>query len=240
MVLTTSSYFLPKSPFIQSVIPVFSEWCGDSTFQASYSGTTSAFAEYNVVAYFSEFGCITSPPRVWTEVGALLSSDMSPVFSGGVAFSYFPASSVQGQFGMVTISADGKTVTTSSDFDALKTQYGQATPPKTPTQSNAPAATYPSCPTPNDSFVASTTLPATPNEPACDCLLNILSCRFTPATKNYTVVVGQLLDYACSLVGQQGGTCNDLGGNGQTGVYGSLSGCDPSTFYRIPQTVHIP
>jgi len=204
------------------------EWCGDSTFQASYAGTESDFAAYNVVAYFSEFGCITSPPRLWTEVGALLSSDMSPVFSGGVAFSYFPATSVQGQFGMVNISSDGTTVTTSDDFNRLVTQYGQASPPNTPTQSNSPAATYPSCPAQDDSFVASTTIPPTPNESACDCLLNALSCRFTPATTNYTTFVGELLDYACSLVGQQGGTCNDIGGNGTTGVYGSVSGCDPT------------
>ena len=191
------------------------------------------------MAYFSEFGCITSPPRLWTEVGALLSSNMSPVFSGGVAFSYFPATSVQGQFGMVNISTDGTTVTTGDDFARLVTQYGQATPPNTPTQSKAPAATYPSCPAQDDSFVASTTLPPTPNESACDCLLSALSCRFTPATSNYTAVVGELLDYACSLVGQQGGSCGDIGGNGTTGVYGRLSGCDPSTFYRVPHTPHL-
>lgn len=208
-----------------------SEWCGDSTFQNSYAGTTGDFAGYNVVAYFSEFGCITSPPRLWTETSAIYSSDMSPVFSGAVAFSYFPATSVQGQFGMVTISADGTTVTTSDDFDRLVTQYNQVSPPNTPAQSSAPATTYPSCPTANSTFVASTTLPPTPNEAACDCLLSTLSCRFTPATNNYTDIVGSLLDTACSLVGQNGGTCDDIASNGQTGVYGRLSGCDPSKFF---------
>jgi len=203
-------------------------WCGDSTFQNSYAGTFGDFAGYNVAAYLSEFGCVTSPPRLWTESAAIFSTDMSPVWSGGVAFSYFPAQSAAGQFGIVTISADGKTVTTSADFDRLKTQYNQATGPNTPAKGSAPAAAYPSCPTANTTFVASTTLPPTPNEAACNCLLSTLSCRFTPATNNYTTVVGQLLDTACSLVGQKGGNCDDIGGNGQTGVYGRLSGCDPT------------
>ncbi|KAG5653495.1 hypothetical protein H0H81_012705 [Sphagnurus paluster] len=204
------------------------EWCGDSTFQQSYAGTTGDFAGYNVVAYFSEFGCISVTPRLWTETGAIFSTDMSPVWSGGVAFSYFPAASVQGQFGIVTISTDGKTVTTSQDFDNLKTQYNQATGPNTPSQSSSPPSAYPACPTTNSTFVASTTLPPTPNEAACNCLLSSLSCRFTPQTSNYSVIVGELVDTACNFVGQKGGSCDDIGGNGQTGVYGRLSGCDPT------------
>lgn len=128
---------------------------------------------------------------------------------------------------MVTISSDGTTVTTSDDFDRLKTHYNGASGPNSPSEGSS-TSNYPSCPTVNSSFVASTTLPPTPNESACDCVLSSLSCRFQPATSNYSAIVGQLLDTACSLVGQQGGTCDDIGGNGQTGVYGRLSGCDPS------------
>jgi len=203
------------------------EWCGASSFQASYAGTNGDFAGYNVVAYFSEFGCITSPPRLWTEVGALFGSDMSPVWSGGLAFSYFPAQSVQGQFGIVNISSDGTTVTTSPDFDALKTQYSQISPQNSPSQSSA-TTSYPACPTTNTTFVASTSLPPTPNDAACNCLESSLSCRFTPATANYTSVVGSLLDTACSLLGAKGGSCVDIGGNGSTGTYGRVSGCDPT------------
>ncbi|KIJ68813.1 carbohydrate-binding module family 43 protein [Hydnomerulius pinastri MD-312] len=204
------------------------EWCGDSTFQASYAGTETEFASYNIPAYFSEFGCITSPPRLFTEVGALLSSQMSPVWSGGIAFSYFPATSAQGQFGMVTISADGSTVTTSSDFNNLKTQYGQASPPNSPTQSAAGTTSYPACPQQDANFIGSTTLPPTPNLAACTCLENSLSCQFTPQTSNYTATVGALLDYGCSLLGQSGGSCNPIAGNGTTGVYGAVAECDPT------------
>ncbi|KAL4068413.1 carbohydrate-binding module family 43 protein [Scleroderma yunnanense] len=205
------------------------EWCGDSTFQASYAGIEGDFAGYNVVAYFSEFGCITAgTPRPWTEVGALLSSEMSPVWSGGIAFSYFPASSAAGQFGMVTISSDGSTVTTSQDFDNLKAQYTAASPPNSPSQSGAGSTTYPSCPAQNSTFLASTQLPPTPSVSACTCMENNLSCIFTPSVSNYTAIVGSLLDYGCSLLGQAGGSCNDISGNGTTGQYGLVSECDPT------------
>ncbi|KAG9223189.1 glycoside hydrolase family 72 protein [Pleurotus ostreatus PC15] len=201
------------------------EWCGDSSFESSYAGTTRNFANFNVAAYFSEFGCITSPPRLWTETQAIFSSQMSDVWSGGVAFSYFPASSVQGQFGMVTV--DGNTVTTSDDFDRLRTQYNQASGPNSPARSSA-ATTFGSCPAESDTFAASTTIPPTPNEAACGCLQSTLSCRFTPQTSNYSAIAGELIGTACSLLGQQGGNCNDIGGNGTTGTYGRLSGCDPT------------
>lgn len=209
----------------------YSEWCGNSTFEASYAGVEANFAGYNVAAYFSEFGCISGgTPRPWTEVGAILSSDMSPVWSGGIAFSYFPASSAAGQFGMVTVSSDGKTVTTSQDFDNLKTQYTAASPPNSPSQSAAGSTSYPSCPAQNSSFVASTQLPPTPSLSACTCLENNLGCVFTPLTSNYTAIVGSLLNYGCSLLGQAGGSCNDLSADGNAGQYGLVSQCDPSMY----------
>ncbi|KAF8641104.1 hypothetical protein AX17_000747 [Amanita inopinata Kibby_2008] len=204
------------------------EWCGNSTFEASYAGTTADYSGYDVVAYFSEFGCITSPPRLWTETGALFSSLMSSVWSGGIAFSYFPAQSAVGQFGVVNISQDGSTVTTSDDFERLKTQYGLVNPPQSPSVGDAQASSYPSCPTANNTFVASTSLPPTPNDAACNCLESTLSCRFTPATSNYSAIVGELLDTGCSLLGQQGGSCNDIGGDGAKGVYGRVADCDPT------------
>ncbi|KXN81117.1 1,3-beta-glucanosyltransferase gel4 [Leucoagaricus sp. SymC.cos] len=204
------------------------EWCGNSNFQASYAHTTQEYSSYNVVAYFSEFGCITSPPRLWTEVAALLSANMSDVWSGGVAFSYLPASSVQGQFGMVTISQDGSQVQVSDDFNRLKDQYTAASPPNSPSQGSVGASSYPSCAAPTNSFVASNNLPPTPNLSACDCLENALGCQFTPATSNYSTIAGELLNVGCSLLGQSGGSCTDIGGDGQAGTYGRISGCDPT------------
>lgn len=205
------------------------EWCGPSNFEASYAGLENDFSNFNVAAYFSEFGCITSPPRLWTEVAALFGPQMSPEWSGGLAFSYFPAASVQGEFGMVNISADGSSVTTGNDFNALASQYGQVNAPNTPNQNSSGNTNYPSCPAQSATFLASSSLPPTPNDQSCQCLDTTLSCLFTPQTSNYTVIVGQLLDTGCSLLGQAGGNCNDIAGNGSSGEYGRVSYCDPPT-----------
>jgi len=205
------------------------EWCGNSTFEASYAAKTGDFAGYNVVAYFSEFGCNQPSPRVWTEVPALFGSQATPVWSGGLAFSYFPAESDQGEFGLVNISTDGSTVTPNTDFNNLQTMYNAVSFINTPAQSAAPAASYPSCPQQNSTFLASTTLPPTPSDSACQCLESSLSCQFNPQVSNTTAILGPLLDTACSLLGSAGGSCSAIAANGTTGQYGEVSSCDPST-----------
>lgn len=154
---------------------------------------------------------------------------MTDVWSGGVAFSYFPATSSQGQFGMVTISSDNTTVTVSDDFTRLQAQYGNVTsPPNTP---SAPGSTtFPSCPAQNSTFLASTTLPPTPNDASCNCLEASLACTFAPKTSNTSAIVGPLLDLTCSLLGGAGGNCDGISANGSTGTYGAVSACSPGTF----------
>ncbi|KAI0320437.1 carbohydrate-binding module family 43 protein/Glycoside hydrolase family 72 protein [Amylostereum chailletii] len=203
------------------------ELCGNQTFQQAYATKTALFAGYNVAAYFSEFGCNNPSPRVWADVPALFSDAAVPVWSGGVAFSYFPAQSGQGQFGMVTISSDNTTVQTSQDFDNLKAQYTSVSLINNPPAGNS-ATAYPSCPTQNATFLASTTLPPTPVDSACACVESSLSCQFTPQVSNTTAIVGTLLDTACQLLGQQGSNCNSIAGNGTTGTYGAVAACDPS------------
>ncbi|KAJ7456634.1 1,3-beta-glucanosyltransferase [Mycena latifolia] len=206
------------------------EWCGNVP-PSTYDGVNSEFAGYNVAAYFSEFGSETCNPgvRVWTETSVLFASPMIDTWSGGLAFSYFPASSSAGQFGMVNISADGTTVTPNDDFNNLVSQYGMISFVNSPAQSSAAASSFPTCPTANSSWAASSTLPPTPNDAACGCLENALSCQFHTSSSNYSALVGNLTDTACGLLGSSGGTCDDIGGNGTTGVYGRLDMCDPIT-----------
>lgn len=200
------------------------EWCGDASIN-SYSGVNSDYADYNVAAYFSEFGCITQT-RLWTEVQALFGSDMSQIWSGGIAFSYFPDASAAGQFGMVTISSDGSSVSVSDDFTRLQAQYGNVTFINSPSKGSSQES-YPSCPANNANFNAVTKLPPTPNAGACNCLEDNLSCRFTPQTSNYSAIVGDLLNQGCSFLGQDGTSCDDIA-SGTDGTYGRLSGCDPT------------
>lgn len=169
---------------------------------------------------------MTSPPRLWTEVQALFGSEMSPIWSGGLAFSYFPA---QGGYGMVTLSSDNTTVTTSNDFNLLKAQYGNVTFINSPSQSSAGTTQFPACPQPNSTFLASTSLPPTPNEAVCQCLAQkSFTCTFKETNSpQEAAVVGALTDTGCSFLGQAGGTCSPIGGSGSSGQYGSVSFCDP-------------
>jgi len=155
---------------------------------------------------------------------------MTDTWSGGIAFSYFPARSGQGEFGMVTI--DGSTVTKSEDFERLRTQYGQIKPPNSPSRDSTSDSSYPSCPSQNSTFLASSTLPPTPNDAACECLEPKLACNFSPpAGTNSTaisVINGQLLGTACGLLSTSNGNCNDITSNGTSGTYGRVSFCDAS------------
>ncbi|KAB5594397.1 1,3-beta-glucanosyltransferase [Ceratobasidium theobromae] len=202
-------------------------WCGAGSYESSYASVEASFANYPVVAYFSEYGCVTQPPRLWTEATALFSSQMTPTWSGGLAFSYFPA---VGGYGMVNISSDGSSVTTSDDFTRLRNVLSNITFINQPTQSSASQSSYPSCPSADSNFLASSTLPPTPNLSTCECVAkNSFSCVFSPTTSAGVSGVGQLLDYGCQLLGQNNANCNAISGNGQTGVYGALSACDPRT-----------
>lgn len=60
--------------------------------------------------------------------------------------------------------------------------------------------------------------------------MTVRIAQFVPKTANFTDIVGALINTACGLLGQSGASCNDIAGNGTTGVYGRVSGCDPSKF----------
>ncbi|KAG5220568.1 glycoside hydrolase family protein [Salix suchowensis] len=125
---------------------------------------------------------------------------MSDVWSGGVAFSYFPAASVQGQFGMVTV--NGNTVTTSDDFDRLRTQYNQASGPNSPARSSA-ATTFGSCPQ------RAILLPLQPRSRQPQMRLLAVACKALSAAVSLSNIQlqrhrGELIGTACSLLGQQG------------------------------------
>ncbi|KAK1922373.1 Glucanosyltransferase-domain-containing protein [Papiliotrema laurentii] len=203
------------------------EWCGNSTLASSgWQAITTGFQNIPVATYMSEFGCIFSPPRVWNEVAALYSSPVSDVFSGGVAFSYFPTSD---GYGMVTFSGNGQSVQTSDDFRRLAAEYNSTATPTGPARSSASQGRI-DCPPENSSFLANNTLPPTPDEQVCNCIdQNAFACKVKNSTANQPAVVGSLLDYACSLLGQSRSTaCNAIAGNGTSGVYGPLAMCSPA------------
>ncbi|TFK21135.1 1,3-beta-glucanosyltransferase [Coprinopsis marcescibilis] len=201
-------------------------WCGSgSSFESSgYNEDVAQFADYNVVTYFSEFGCVKAGPRTWTEVGSLFGENMTSVWSGGIAFSYFPAESNEGKFGMVAISTNGTSAEVSSELRALGERYRAVNSTNNPSKDAAMASNYPTF---SSSSPFSSALPGTPNHAGCNCLEVGLTCVVSPVAANNLDIVGPLIGVACGLLGENGGSCTEIGSNGLDGSYGRVSGCAP-------------
>lgn len=216
-------------------------WCGDDDISSSgYNTVTQAFQNVPVPAYLSEFGCQKKLPRLFTEVAAIFSDAMTPVWSGGVAFSYFKAQIPD--FELVTLSgSNNETVTTNADFTRLQNAYTSATPSNSPTESSATQLAYSTCPTESsDTWLASTSLPPTPQQSVCDCLTtSSFSCTATNQAAQSPLILGSLLDYGCSLLGQAGGAnCDAISENGSAGTYGKYGFCDPVTKLNYVMTTY--
>ncbi|CAE6424031.1 unnamed protein product [Rhizoctonia solani] len=205
-------------------------WCGaDDISSSGYNQITELFQNVPVPSYLSEFGCQKELPRLFTEVAALYSDAMTSVWSGGVAFSYFKAQIPD--FELVTLSgANNETVTTNADFTRLQNAYASATPSNSPSESSATQLPYSSCPATSDTWLASANLPPTPQQSVCDCLTtSSFSCTATRQAAQSPLILGSLLDYGCSLIGQAGASCDPIAENGATGTYGKYGFCDPVT-----------
>ncbi|KAJ7096582.1 1,3-beta-glucanosyltransferase [Mycena belliarum] len=206
------------------------EWCGDAA-NTTFDGLNSRFADYDVAAYFSEFGSenCSPKPRLWTEVPVMFSAPMANTWSGGLAFSYFSAISRGHEFGMAAVSPDNTSITTNADFEILAAKFNNITFLNTPAQGSASSAKPSACP-PTDMarWPVATTLPPTPDDAACGCLASALSCVFRPPRADYMVLVGELIGVACELAISSGGSCAEISSNGTSGAYGRLAMCDPT------------
>ena len=152
--LTTSTFLYCVAWSRTNVVWSTSRWCGTSgSIADSYQESIDAFSALPVASYLSEYGCNTDTPRTWTEVPAIYGTQMSAVYSGGVAFSYFPTNDPK-SFGMVTI--NGNTVNTSADFTNLAAALTNVTLPTTPAQSAVTTLPLSTCPAIGDEWLGST------------------------------------------------------------------------------------
>ena len=93
-------------------------WCDPSSFTISgWDQKVKNFTGYGLPLFLSEYGCNTNT-RQWQEVESLYSTDMTGVYSGGLAYEY---SMEANKYGLVTIS--GNSVTELDDFTALMTAF---------------------------------------------------------------------------------------------------------------------
>lgn len=96
------------------------QWCGSQTFQTSgYDILVRDYTDYALPIFFSEYGCNAVTPRVFQEVEALYSLQMTNVFSGGLIYEY--AQEIN-SYGLVEIAQDGSAHTL-MDYDTLQHQY---------------------------------------------------------------------------------------------------------------------
>ncbi|KAI8625794.1 glycoside hydrolase family 72 protein [Xylariaceae sp. FL1651] len=95
-------------------------WCGDSNFHDStYDQLVALFKTTSVPVFYSEFGCNTPSPRVFTEIPAIYGPNMTGVFSGGVVYEF---AQEPNNYGLVTVN-DDNSVDLLADFRTLQNQY---------------------------------------------------------------------------------------------------------------------
>ncbi|KAI0470795.1 family 72 glycoside hydrolase [Xylariaceae sp. FL0804] len=194
-------------------------WCGDSSYtESGYDVETEFFSTYSAPVFFAEYGCNNdgAAAREWTEVAALFGDDMSPVFSGGIAYMYFEEAN---DYGLVTVSGDS--ASTMKDFAPLKTQYAQASPSSTSSAAYTPTNSAAACPTIGDSWKAAEALPPTPDSDLCSCMYNSLTCA--PSDDLAEKDFGDIFGYIC---GADEDACAGIKSDSESGVYGPYLMCN--------------
>jgi len=93
-------------------------WCDPSSFKTSgWDQKVKNFSDYSIPLFLSEYGCNTNS-RKFGEVASLYSTDMTPVFSGGLVYEYSEEGT---KYGLVKI--DGDDINELPDYDALKSAF---------------------------------------------------------------------------------------------------------------------
>ncbi|KAL2419274.1 1,3-beta-glucanosyltransferase gel1 [Exophiala dermatitidis] len=134
-------------------------WCDPSSFvQSGWNEKVKNFTGYGLPIFLSEYGC-NHATRDFEEVGALYSTDMSSVYSGGLIYEYVEEDS---KYGLVEISGDS--VTELDDFATLQKMFSKTSNPQGDGGYNATAGSS-ACPaysSPNW-LVKDDSLPAIPD-----------------------------------------------------------------------------
>ncbi|KAL3418599.1 1,3-beta-glucanosyltransferase [Phlyctema vagabunda] len=127
-------------------------WCDPSSFTvAGWDAKVERYTGYGVPIFMAEFGCITNT-REWGEIAALYSTNMTSVYSGGLAYEY---TTEPNGYGMVEV-VNGE-VETNADFDRLVAAYA-ATPNPSGDGGYSATTTASECPPASDDWEVETDL----------------------------------------------------------------------------------
>ncbi|EHK21902.1 glycoside hydrolase family 72 protein [Trichoderma virens Gv29-8] len=195
-------------------------WCGESNIdRSSYSRHADYFKTYSVPVFFAEYGCNEpggAEARIFQETSALYSDKMSSVFSGGIVYMYFQETN---DYGLVQVK--DRQVTRMKNFEALKKQVVKADPKGVFMSDYSPSGKMGECPALSSNWRASKSLPPTPDQTLCDCMVKSLSC--IPKKDLSSEKFGKIFGYICE---KDKAACAGIDRNTTTGVYGAYSMCD--------------
>jgi hypothetical protein len=141
-------------------------WCSPSSFQTSgWDVKVKNFTGYGLPIFLSEWGCTTNG-RTFEELGALMNSEMTGVYSGGLLYEY---SKEGNAFGIVEVSGDSTTVSELPDYAALKSALA-ANPAPSGNGGFVSTTNSVPCPTKDANWlVADDSLPAIPDAAKAVC-----------------------------------------------------------------------
>jgi hypothetical protein len=136
-------------------------WCDPSSFKESgWDRKVELYSNYSLPIFLSEFGCITNQ-RDWNEIEALMSENMTSVYSGGLAYEF---TIEPNGYGIVELGDNG--AQPNDDFDRLAAQFAAHPSPSGPAGAkSANDVTHLDCPTESEDWPISTNnLPEIPKD----------------------------------------------------------------------------
>ncbi|KAI0440216.1 Glucanosyltransferase-domain-containing protein [Xylaria telfairii] len=117
--MQTADYFNCGSDDERSDFFAFNDysWCAPSSFtQSGWDQKVKNFTGYGIPIFLSEWGC-TKNARDFEELSALMTDEMTGVYSGGLLYEY---SREGNDFGIVELSGNSASVKEDSDFNKFK------------------------------------------------------------------------------------------------------------------------
>jgi len=136
-------------------------WCDPSDFMKSgWNKKVELYSNYSLPIFLSEFGCITNR-RDWNEIEALMSENMTAVYSGGLAYEF---TIEPNGYGIVELGDNG--AQPNDDFDRLAAQFEKhPSPTGMAGAKSADETTHLDCPAESDDWPLSTNnLPEIPEK----------------------------------------------------------------------------
>lgn len=124
--MQTAKYFNCGSDDMRSDFFAFNDysWCNSDFETSGWNQKVENFTDYGLPIFLSEWGCNKNRPRKFEEVSAMMSSEMTGVYSGGLMYEY---SLEENDYGIVEIK-NGK-VERLDEFDLFKEQLANNADP---------------------------------------------------------------------------------------------------------------